>query len=470
MKQSLSKKLCFVGMSLIGAFVLLNIVLAYFFLIPLSTFRSRLQMEDIMEDIESRIEYTDESFGDYITQITEEMDVWVTVADREKKIIHATRDSELEKKYLGVYTGSIFDENYDSLERGKTVFYARAKESNKGIITIKVMKKIADNRYLILSRSYRSLEEAAISAIIFDALVGVVFIFVGFFVVWRLSRHVVEPVENMKNVAEHIARLEFDMRVDIQTEDEIGQLGHSINTMSEQLESSLHLLQKDIENRKKLVRNLSHEMKAPLAVIMGYADRLKEVIFHDPQKALKYSEIISNESMRADILVKEMLEFSKLERQTEELRRESFLVKELFDDIGKRFEEEYMEDSIEYLEVYDEKEELVADYLMLERAVYNLLRNAVTYGMAESMVIRISGKRNGGYYEIRVYNSGSRIKEEDQTTIWEAFSKVDKARTRGKQGSGIGLSIVREIVEAHDGYYTVENVEDGVEFLISVKG
>ena len=228
-------------------------------------------------------------------------------------------------------------------------------------------------------------------------------------------------------------------------------------------------LQEDIENRKKLVRNLSHEIKSPVAVIMGYADRMKTVIADNLDKAKKYCEIISDESSRIDILVKEILEFSKLEQEYGEPNKESFEATRLFEDLKKRFYQENVETKITYEDSFVANEYINADYIMMERAVYNLIRNAVTYVTGETPLIKVTGTSTDGYYVISVYNSGSSIPDEDRQTIWEPFGKVDKVRGRSKRGYGLGLSIVREIVEKHEGRYRVDNLDDGVSFVISFK-
>ncbi len=470
MKKSLGKKLCFVGGVLISIFILLNIILTYFLMIPFSTYLNEKQMKKLVVSMTNRDDYSDEEFIEYIEQIGEDWNTQVTVVDEEKNIVCTTKVGDYRRNALGAFTADMFDSDFDKLQQGKAVTLTKSKE-NTNRIDIKVIKKIADNRYAILSRSYRSLQNATQAAIMFDILGGIILILIGFFVVYCISRKLVVPIRKMTVTAEHISNLEFDTKVDIKSEDELGQLGTSINRMCRHLEINLEQMQNDIESRKRLVRNLSHEIKSPIAVIMGYADRLKAVISKNPEKALQYCEIISDESTRVDMLVKEMLELSRLEQQSDDLHPESFMAGRLFHAIQKRFCEENIEKNIRYMEEYNEEDKLQADYLLLERAIYNLLRNAVMHGENNGMIIKVSGKRNGAYYEFRVYNSGSFIKEDDFTSIWEAFSKADKVRTRGKrQGAGVGLSIVREIVEAHDGYYSVQNIEDGVEFLIAVKG
>ncbi len=470
MKKSLGKKLCFVGVGLIILFMLLNVILTYFFLIPFSTYLSEKQMEKFVVSIANREDYSDEKFMEYIEQFNDDWNTQVTVVDKDKKIICTTKVSDYRRNALGTVSSELFDTNFGKLEQGKAATLTRSKE-NTSRIDVKVIKKIADNRYAIMSRTYRSLQNATHSAIMFEIVAGIALIFIGFIIVYCASRKLVIPIREMTAVAEHVSNLEFDMKIDIKKEDELGKLGESINKMCTHLEINMEQLQDDIESRKRLVRNLSHEIKSPVAVIMGYADRLKAVILKNPDKALAYCEIISNESTRVDMLVKEMLELSKLGQETEELHPERFAVSRLFEALKERFQNAVIEKNVRYIEEYEKEDILFADYMLLERAIYNLLRNAVIHGESEEMLVKITGIRNGDYYEFRVYNTGSFIKEEEFNSIWEAFSKADKVRTRGKkQGSGVGLAIVREIIDAHGGYYSVENKENGVEFLIAVKG
>ena len=469
MKKSLGKKICAIGVAVIASFVIINIILTYFFMIPFSVYLSTKQMEKIAQTMEHEDSYTDEEFTDYIEQIDEDMNTAVTIIDGDKNVISTTKISEYHQKAVGEMSSILFDSKKEQLDNGEVVSMSRNSEKQTGVILVRVIKKVAKNRYVILGRSYRSLENAMYSAIVFDLLAGVVIILVGWLFVWRITKRMVIPIRNMQCAAEHISNLEFDIRVEVKSEDELGQLGMAINKMSDHLEANVVQLQNDLEKRKRLVRNISHEIKSPIAVIMGYADRLKVVLQKNPEKALQYCEIISNESTRVDVLVREMLELSKFEQKTEEMHQESFAVKYLMKNIRNCFQDETLGKNITYTEQYNAEDVISADFLLLERALNNLVRNAVAHGTGDQMQIRVAGKRNEEYYEFRVYNSGSHIDESEMESIWDAFSKVDKARTRGK-GFGVGLSIVQEIVSAHDGYCGVENVEDGVEFMIAVRG
>lgn len=494
MKKSLRIKLCVTGFCLILLFVILNILFTYLWMSPFSMRLTANQMEKIADAMKSQMDLSEDVFQNYIEEIDEDYNTTVTIFDSEKKIIATTSSVKERKNKLGAITERLFDENADALEKGKAVRYFKEKnvirikndeeintengteiiaqkigrqDNNNESIRIFMIKKVGENRYVVLHRTFRSFYNATFAAILFDILAGGVIIIIGIFVVWRLSNYVVKPVKEITGVAENIANLQFDTKAPEHGKDEIGQLGISINRMSSHLESNLVQLQEDIENRKKLVRNLSHEIKSPVAVIMGYADRMKAVISKNPEKAVQYCEIISNESARIDILVKEMLDFSKMEQRMEELNLETIPVKQMFEDVATRIREENVEK--EFVVVTNcEEIKIVADKGLLERAIYNLVNNAVSHGGAEALTITLTGKCTGENYVFRVHNTGSHIPEEELPYIWDAFYKVDKARVRNKNGCGVGLSIVREIVEAHHGSFEAGNDKTGVFFTLMI--
>lgn len=468
MKKSLGKKLFVIGLTLIVLFVILNIALTYFCLIPFSTYLSQKQMEKFAIEIANKSDYANDEFMQVIEQYDEDENTQVTIIDRDKNIICTTRAASYRQHKLGKISDRLIDDNMNELEQGQPIFHTgNIEDSNR--ITVRVIKKVADNRYAIMFRSYRSLQSAMRAAITFEVIAGIILVLLGFVIVNLSSRKLIRPIREMTEIAESISNLQFDKKITVKNEDELGQLGVSINKMSNHLEANLDALQSDIENRKKLVRNLSHEIKSPVAVIMGYSERMKTLITKNPQRAEEYCDIIASESTRIDMLVKEMLEFSKLEQRTEDLYLEDIAVGTLFQNLQKQFSDENIDCELPLQTEYDEKDHIRVDYNLIERALRNLLRNALVHGSKENLVIRLSGKTVERFYEFTVFNTGDAIPSEKIECIWDAFVKVDLARTRGRQGSGVGLSIVREIVEAHGGYYRAENVNDGVAFTIAVK-
>ena len=469
MKKSLWKKICAVGIVLSSAFILLNILLTYLFMAPFSTFFYRGQMQEVAEGLKSRIAEDENSIKEYMEQMDENHNLKITVLDSGHNVLYTTRVTDIKEGRSWSVINNALNSQSKKLKSGKSIFLSRnRRRGEEKVVYVIMIQKITEDRFIVMSRSYQSLINTTYTAMVFELLIGIPLLIVVVIIIYLFSGHLVRPIKDMTETAAHISMLEFDNKVNVTTEDEVGQLGDAINKMSEHLENDVALLQKDIEDRKKLVRNLSHEIKSPVAVIMGYADRLKVIISKNPEKALQYCEIISNESTRVDVLVKEMLDLSRLERGEDELRKERFSSKRLFDNIRKRFEEENMEKAFRYTDHFEESDSIYADYILLERAVYNLINNAVQHGAVDNMEIIVTGMAKEEYYEIRVYNSGSTIDENEIADVWNVFSKIDKARTRGK-GYGIGLAMVREIVEAHQGYYVVENKENGVEFCIAIK-
>lgn len=481
MKMSIKKKFTFIGAGMILGFIVMNILLTYLFMIPFSVKFSQRQLNRITIRIEEQNMQDEEEFQEYIDQLEEDMNTRITIVDSDGMILFTTWHKNRENIGNDTLSGKLFYSNKEELDEGKVVSTSSDREEGPGNqIRIVVLRRIGDDRYIFISRSYRSLRNTMHSAILFELVSGCVILIIGLIIVQHWSYFFVTPIEQLTKTTEHIANLEFDNKVAVKSEDELGQLANAINRMSDHLEANVEQLQNDIENRKKLVRNLSHEIKSPVAVIMGYADRMKAIISKNPDKAVGYCEIISDESARVDSLVKEMLEFSKLEQDYGEPLRDKFKAKVLFEDIEKRFRKEndiknnIFEDNdpnihIVFEKKYGDNDVLYADYVMMERAVYNLIRNAVTYVTGNPPLIRVTGEQKEDFYEISVFNSGSSIPEEDMPSIWEPFSKVDKVRGRSKKGYGLGLSIVREIVEKHNGYYNVNNVNDGIEFTISIR-
>ncbi len=482
MKHSIKTKMILAGTVAIFLFIVTNIILTYLLMIPFYVKMCSRQLGTVSAMLSQQNLDDQENFQSCIEQIEEDMNIKTSIVKEDGTLLFTTFQNEKIRNTLmpGTSIYEIFHNNLDALRKGETIINDRQYSNDKkNTIHIYLLKRIADDKYVILSRSYRSLENARSYCIMFEILSGLLIMTVGFAIVRNLAYYYVKPIKQITDVAEHIANMDFDRKVEISSNDELGKLSTSINRMSDQLQINVEKLKDDIEDRKRLMRNLSHEIKSPVAVIVGYADRIKALIDTTPQKASEYCEIITEESRSIDTLVKEMLEFSKLEQSSFETKKETFEAKTLFEDIKRHF---FIENSTDnnlqelsscpryiYEDAFSPEDQIHANYALLKNAVTNLLRNAVCHSHADSVNIRVYGHQEGDYYEISVYNSASNIPEDELSSIWEPFSKVDKVRSRGKKGYGLGLSIVREIVVKHDGYYRTYNTENGVEFLISVR-
>ena len=226
-------------------------------------------------------------------------------------------------------------------------------------------------------------------------------------------------------------------------------------------------LKQDVERRKQLVRNISHELKTPIGVIKGYAEGLQFSVADDEEKRQKYCKVISDECDRMDSLVKELLNLSMLESGTFQLNTSEFDIRVLIQNIAERFETAFTEKGIEFECELDKELFVSADYELIERVIINFIINAINHVEGDKKIsINILSMREKA--RIEVFNTGKHIQEEELVRIWDVFYKVDKARSREYGGNGLGLSISRLIGEAHGGKTGVENVNDGVMFFIEI--
>lgn len=255
-------------------------------------------------------------------------------------------------------------------------------------------------------------------------------------------------------------------------------LGENFNWMSEQLERTILKLQsaneqleKDIaekvkidEMRKEFLNNVSHELKTPIALIQGYAEGLKDNIMDDMESREFYCEVIMDEASKMNIMVKKLLTLNQLESGYDRLVMERFDIIDLIKGVLQNSEILIQQKEARIL--FEENQGPVyvcADEFKIEEVVTNFFTNALNH-MDEKKIIELKVYRQKNTAHITVFNSGKPIPEEALEHVWDKFYKVDKAHTREYGGSGIGLSIVKAIMESHHQKCGVENYHNGVMF------
>lgn len=275
--------------------------------------------------------------------------------------------------------------------------------------------------------------------------------------------------------------LDFDAKYKCRAGNEIDELGENFNKMSEELEKTIselksvnNQLQKDIENkiridqqRQEFLNNVSHELKTPIALVQGYAEGLKENISDDPESREFYCDVIMDEAAKMNKLVKNLLTLNHLEEGRDEVKMERFdivsLIKGVLQSMDIMIQQKEAKVSFEAEEpVY-----VWADEFRIEEVVTNYTSNALNH-LDGDREIEICVCPDGDRVRITVFNTGNPIPEADIPNVWKKFYKVDKARTREYGGSGIGLSIVKAIMESHNQEYGVRNYDNGVEFWFTL--
>jgi two-component system sensor histidine kinase VanS len=347
--------------------------------------------------------------------------------------------------------------------------------TNTDLVSLGGVLKNGD--YLLLRTPVAAIKESVAIANRFLMITGLFTILIGSFVVFVLAGRFTRPILDLKAIAHKMARLDFSQKYSGNGQDELGELGQSINSLSEQLKISIsalteanHKLQADIERerqidemRKSFISNVSHELKTPIALIQGYAEGLKVNVIDDAESKNFYCDVITDEATKMNRLVKQLLELAKLESGSLPLERESFDLEKMLEHALKRNRLLFEEKAIRLETAIDAELWADGDIDLIEQVINNYLSNALNH-VNDAKLIRVSSAHCGAKLRLKVFNSGAPIPEESLDKIWGSFYKVDKARTREYGGSGLGLSIVRAIQEAHGNSYGVNNLPDGVEF------
>ena len=222
------------------------------------------------------------------------------------------------------------------------------------------------------------------------------------------------------------------------------------------------------EMRKEFIANVSHELKTPIALIQGYAEGLKECINDDPESREFYCEVIMDESSKMNQMVKKLLTLNQLEFGDEKIQFERFDLTELVKGVLQSMElfAEQKQAKVRFRQT--EPLYVWGDEYKIEQVVRNYVSNAFNH-LAGDMVVEVKIEVKDGIARTTVFNTGKPIPEEDISHIWEKFYKVDKAHTREYGGNGIGLSIVKAIMESLHRKYGVENYDNGVAFWFELE-
>lgn len=349
----------------------------------------------------------------------------------------------------------------------------------KSIIFYKAIRVNGEIQYIFAMSSLQSIDEALnfISQyLLYMFVIAMILIFIlSFF----YSKMIAKPLINMNNAATKMAELDFSVKCDIQSNDELGSLSQSLNTLSHNLESSLTELRDtnsklidDIERekqqeliRKEFVANVSHELKTPLGIMKGFAEGIKDGIFEDKKEY--YLDVIIDEIEKMNVMIFDMLEISKLESKEYTLSKNVFEIDELLKKVKFRFDPMLNDNKLTAtmdLKPY----KVFGDSSKIEQVLMNLFSNAIRYS-AENEKIKVSVIENNEKIRVSIINSGSYIAEEDISKIWDRFYRVEKSRNKSQGGTGLGLLIVKNILELHESEYGVRNTKDGVEFYFHLE-
>ena len=350
-----------------------------------------------------------------------------------------------------------------------------------------IVKGELDNGYFVYIRiSYTAINTNIRISSKIMVRVGLVLLIISSLFAILTSKSISRPIAKLTKITGKMANLDFTEKYRINDSNyEINQLGKNVNNVSDKLEDTINelrehniKLQNDIEEkseidkmRKQFISDVSHELKTPIGLIQGYSEGLIENVNEDEESRKFYAEVIRDEAQKMDILVKKLLELMKIEYKEKAFKDSEFNISELIREEIRRETVIIKNKDIDL--IFDGPEKLIvyADQDCIEQVVNNYLSNAIKHceRIKNENKIRIrTEKTKNGKVRLFVYNSGKKIPKDYQNKIWGRFYKMDKSRNRDDGSTGLGLALVKAIMNNYGNEFGVRNVGNGVEFYCDI--
>ncbi len=294
-----------------------------------------------------------------------------------------------------------------------------------------------------------------IKSLIIDMFVAMlaILVFTSAMLTTWIYRGITSPLKKLKKATQHIKEGNLDFTLDINSDDEIGELFHDFEEMRARLKiSAEEKIQYDKEN-KELISNISHDLKTPITAIKGYVEGIMDGVADTPEKIDKYVKTIYSKAIDMDKLIDELTFYSKIDTNRIPYTFHRINVSQYFDDcvddVGIDLEAENIE--LHYFNYANKDTLIIADAEQIKRVINNIISNSVKYIGNKKGVINIRIKDVGDFMQVEIEDNGKGIPTKDLPHIFERFYRADSSRNSSKGGSGIGLSIVRKIIEDHGG-------------------
>lgn len=423
-------------------------------------------------------------FPSSVKKLSVENNIQILVTDTDMQTLRATGRESVEEaaRLFGYFTG-LYRDGITIIESSDMYIIQTTEDRNISTEYLEMWGQLDSGEWFLLRTPLESISTSARISNIFYMIVGAIVAAVSVIAMWFLSKRFTKPITQLTELSQKMAEQDFEARYEGTSYREIDILGQNYNKMSQALELTISELksanlelQKDVERktqvdeaRREFLNNVTHELKTPIALIQGYAEGLKDNVAEDVESRDFYCDVIIDESAKMDNMVRKLLSLNALEFGNDPVVFDRFdltqLVRGVISGMKILIEEKQAEVSFP-----SEKAVYVwGDEFKIEEVVTNYLSNALNHLDGERK-IEITIRQEEGNVRVSVFNTGTPIPDQDLDHVFEKFFKVDKARTREYGGSGIGLSIVKAIMEGHNQNYGVANYDNGVAFWFTLEG
>ena len=316
--------------------------------------------------------------------------------------------------------------------------------------------------YLFLNTSLEDVD--SITSILRNKLIYVTMIIIVLAILmsFHLSKTLNEPIINITNEAKKLSKGNLKLNFEESNIKEIDELANTLIYANNEIN-------KTDELRRDLLSNVSHDLKTPLTMIKAYAEMLRDIDNLSDDKKRENLNIIIDETDRLNILVNDILNLSKLESNKETLDKSEFDLVELIKKIVKKFDILVEKEKYEFILDMPKKAYVFGDKNKISQVIYNLVNNSVNYTGKDKKVY-INVIENKKSYLVEIKDTGKGIKEEELNIIWDKYYKNEKNHRRNKVGTGVGLSIVKNILESHQFKYGVTStINKGTTFYFEIE-
>ncbi|MBE5827678.1 MAG: two-component sensor histidine kinase [Butyrivibrio sp.] len=429
-------------------------------------------------------------FDEEINHICERYNIEMIVLDADSKTIKTSANNSemlariLWENMINSASGTMDDPGRTIIDSGEDYTLQMNREPTTGRQYLEMWGIVGNGNLVLVRSTMESIRDNVSISNTFMIYVALVAIVVGSIIILFISKKVTDPIKKLYLISDEMKKLNFEAKYtgNQSYKNEIDILGQNMNELSETLETSIKnlknaniALKQDIaqkeqidEMRKEFLSNVSHELKTPIALIQGYAEGLKEGINEDAESRDFYCEVIMDEASKMNIMVKKLLTLNQLEFGNDSANMERFDIVEMIQNYVKSAQ--LLAKQKEVTVKFDDYSPIFVwgDEFKIEEVLQNYYSNAINHIDGEK-IIEIKLVQKEGKVRVSVFNTGTPIPEDSIDHIWEKFYKVDKARTREYGGSGVGLSIVKAIMEGMHQDYGVINYDNGVEFYFELE-
>lgn len=477
-KNSISRQIAATFIILLAALLVMNMIFNYCFLGKFYQHKLQKSLISVYREVNENVTNSGISDKLYSSEFAEECDannINLVILDSNFQTVLGQSDIMMGR--LFGYITNLEHDDAKVLRRTDNYTIQLKTDQVMNMEYLEMWGQLDNSYYFLMRIPMASVRLSSSISNEFSLYISLLAAVISIFLVNWLSERIAKPIRELSYLSKRMANLDFDAKYVSGGDNEIGRLGENFNQMSKTLETTIsrlksanYELQRDIEQKNKneqmkneFIANVSHELKTPLALISGYAEGLKDCVNDDPESRDYYCDVIIDESAKMTSMVRKLLTLNELEYGRDKIELKRFDLAQL---VRNKVEaSRILAQGKEAQITYYGPEELHAwgDEFKVEEILTNYISNAINHVEGEKK-ISVNCEVRGGKVRTSVYNTGRQIPEEDLNRIWDKFFKVDKAHSREYGGSGVGLSIVKTIMDSFRQKYGVKNHEDGVEF------